>query len=152
MALQNLPIKRIGVIAVAVHQGKLLVIERSLTVQAPGAFCFPGGGMEPGETQQETIVREMQEELGVDVEPVQKLWENITAWQVKLHWWEVSLREPEYLYPNPEEVADAFWLPPDGVRSLPVLLTSNHDFLDAWADGVFCVNGASPPGNSRPGN
>ena len=43
---------RRGVVGVVVEGGRLLVIERSQTVEAPGMFCFPGGGIEPGEAEQ----------------------------------------------------------------------------------------------------
>jgi hypothetical protein len=42
-------VRRRGVIAVVVREGRLLVIRRAQCVVAPGAICFPGGGIEPGE-------------------------------------------------------------------------------------------------------
>jgi putative (di)nucleoside polyphosphate hydrolase len=42
--------------------GQLLVGERA---DSPGSFQFPQGGIEPGETPEEAIIREMKEELGV---------------------------------------------------------------------------------------
>ena len=55
---------RYGAVAVVLREKKLLAIQRSFTVAAPGAFCFPGGGIEPGETEEIALARELQEELG----------------------------------------------------------------------------------------
>lgn len=49
-----------------VRDGQVLVERRKLTKPVdPGAIAIPGGHMENGESQEETLVREMQEELAV---------------------------------------------------------------------------------------
>jgi len=49
-------------------QGRLLLIKRG---HEPGAglWSLPGGRVEPGETDDQALVREMQEETGLAVEP-----------------------------------------------------------------------------------
>jgi 8-oxo-dGTP pyrophosphatase MutT (NUDIX family) len=44
-------------------EGKLLLQKRSDT----GEWCIPGGGMEPVETFEETAIRELREEVGIEV-------------------------------------------------------------------------------------
>src|SRR5437899_2455576 len=80
------PIRR-GVVAVVNRGGRLLVIRRSQQVVAPGAICFPGGGIEAGESETDALVREVQEELGVAVMPLKRLWQSVTPWNVDLAWW-----------------------------------------------------------------
>ncbi|NEB76041.1 NUDIX domain-containing protein [Streptomyces sp. SID14478] len=50
------------VAAAVVEEGKLLVVSKQA---APDIFYIPGGKPEPGEAPEETLVRELQEELGV---------------------------------------------------------------------------------------
>ncbi len=38
-------------------------------------YTFPGGGVEAEETLEQTIIREIKEELGVDIEVIEKLYE-----------------------------------------------------------------------------
>lgn len=126
--------RRRGAVAVISRGQQLLVIRRSLHVSAPGAYCFPGGGIEPGETEQQALIRELREELDVEVAPVERLWHCVTRWSVALAWWRAELVQGTPR-PNPAEVASCHWLTPDQMRELPGLLSSNSEFLDAVARG-----------------
>jgi 8-oxo-dGTP diphosphatase len=80
-------IRRRGAVAVVVRDSRFLVIRRSAQVIAPGAFCFPGGGIEADESEERALVREFQEELGAAIRPLRRVWKSITRWQVELAWW-----------------------------------------------------------------
>jgi 8-oxo-dGTP diphosphatase len=58
------------VVAVALvdQQGRVLVQQRPLSGQMPGLWEFPGGKVEPGETPEAALVRELTEELGIATE------------------------------------------------------------------------------------
>ena len=46
--------------------GRVLIAQRPEGKQLAGLWEFPGGKMEPGETAEETVVRELAEELGIE--------------------------------------------------------------------------------------
>jgi 8-oxo-dGTP diphosphatase len=135
-----LPIpRRRGVVAVVSDRGRLLVIRRSCHVVAPGAICFPGGGIETNESEAEALVREIREELGVSIEPVRRIWRSLTAWEVDLAWWLARLDPATTLLPNAAEVESAHWLTPDELLRMPELLTSNREFLAAVFRGEIVL-------------
>jgi 8-oxo-dGTP pyrophosphatase MutT (NUDIX family) len=134
-------IARYAVAVVMVRQGRFLVIRRSQTVLAPGMFCFPGGGVEPRESEEQAVVREMREELNIAVAPRKLLWRSVTKWRVALAWWLADLEDDAEPVPNPAEVESYQWLAPGAMSRLENLLPNNHDFLKALAEGVVEVLG-----------
>jgi (d)CTP diphosphatase len=126
-----------GVVAVVLRDDKFLVIRRSQHVRAPGMYCFPGGSIEEGESEEQAVVREFAEELGAVISPVRLLWTSLTVTNVQLAWWFVSLDEREELRPNPLEVESIHWLTREEALVLPELLASNRDFYAAWQSGDF---------------
>ena len=53
--------------AIIVHDNKLLIAQRKSTDKLPNKWEFPGGKVEEGETLEECLIREMQEEFAIDV-------------------------------------------------------------------------------------
>ena len=66
------PAPLVGVGGVVVHEGRVLLIRRG---KEPlyGRWVVPGGTVELGEPLETALVREMLEETGLEVEPVQLL-------------------------------------------------------------------------------
>lgn len=48
--------------------GKILVTQRSATMPLPLKWEFPGGKIEIGETAEECLIREIKEELNIEIE------------------------------------------------------------------------------------
>lgn len=62
----------VGVGGVVIRDGRVLLIRRGKEPLL-GRWVIPGGTVELGETLEEALVREMEEETGVQVEPVEIL-------------------------------------------------------------------------------
>jgi 8-oxo-dGTP diphosphatase len=140
------PVRRRGVVAVVVQGDRFLVIRRSTTVAAPGMFCFPGGGIEPQETEVTALVREFQEELSAELRPVRRIWRCQTAWQVDLAWWLGEVDSEATLAPHPAEVESMHWLSAAELGQLDNLLESNQAFLQHLAAGTIRLYGTANRG------
>ena len=76
---------------ILIKDGKVLVERRRLDrVNDPGAVVVPGGHVEPGESHQEALKRELREELGLDGSDFsfldKMLCESTTEYQMN-HWY-----------------------------------------------------------------
>jgi mutator protein MutT len=99
------------VIACRREDGRWLMVRRSMQVsRAPGAIGFPGGEIEPGETQKQAVIREAKEEIGIDVKPIRCVWEYdwpdtpwmLYAWLAKWVGGDIT--------PEPREIAEVLWM------------------------------------------
>lgn len=50
------------------EEGKILITQRNLKKAQGGLWEFPGGKIEPNETKENAIVREIKEELDIDIQ------------------------------------------------------------------------------------
>jgi 8-oxo-dGTP diphosphatase len=61
--------RKIRVVGAMIEQdGKYLITQRPPTATLPLLWEFPGGRVEPGETDEEALARELREEMGIAVE------------------------------------------------------------------------------------
>src|SRR5574337_74600 len=54
--------------AIIERNGRVLATQRSARMAMPLKWEFPGGKIDPGETPVECLMREVQEELGIEIE------------------------------------------------------------------------------------
>jgi 8-oxo-dGTP diphosphatase len=60
----------VGVGGIVVHENKVLLVRRG-TEPLKGQWSIPGGLIDVGETLREAVMREVREETGLEVEPIE---------------------------------------------------------------------------------
>lgn len=120
-----------AVVAVVTHRNRVLVVRRGPAVRRPGYWTPVSGAVEPGESQAETVVREVAEEVGLAVAPLVKVWECDTDdGSFRLHWWTAAVTGGA-LRPDPAEVSEARWITPDRFGELhPTFAAHRHFFTE----------------------
>ena len=138
--MSNEPLKH-GVVAVINDSdGRYLFIRRGWTLKrAPGIWCFVGGEVEAGEEYAAALVREVREEVGLNVEALEKIHETISPnGEFRLHWFRARQTDPsEIIQPHPHEVAEVRWLTRDEALLLDPILPTLKEWLgrDKKAEG-----------------
>jgi 8-oxo-dGTP pyrophosphatase MutT (NUDIX family) len=123
--------RREAVVAVLQRDDRILVILRGPQARQPGYWAPLSGTVEPGERQEDTLVREVREEIGLEVAPVGKVWESTTAdGSFVLHWWTAAVTGGAIVL-APNEVSEARWVAPaEFTRLQPTFAGDRHFFAE----------------------
>ena len=126
---------KVIVAAVIVTAGRVLACERSAPPEVAGRWEFPGGKVEPGETDAQALARECAEELGVRVEVGERVGPDVPlargravlrVFAVTLLGGDVpqALEHSSMRWLGVDELDSVPWLPADRpiVEELPALL------------------------------
>jgi 8-oxo-dGTP diphosphatase len=118
-------VRRIAVVAAVVRRGDaILVTRRPDRPGRPGQWEFPGGKVEPGEDEPAALRREIQEELGCEIEVGALVLRHAHRYpdlEVDLAFYRCAL--PPGASPQPIGVADIAWA--------PIGTLASYDFLEA---------------------
>lgn len=129
--------KRITVVgAVLVRDGRILAAQRGEGMSLAGRWEFPGGKIEPGETPQETLRREIVEELGCRIEIGELVARTEHAYDFGLvdlstYWCRLIDGEPALtehaalVWADAEELAALEWAPAD-VEAVETILAERE--------------------------
>jgi len=99
------------VAAAIIHNGEVLAAQRSGPPALAGLWEFPGGKVEPGETETQGLIRECQEEIGVMITPQRLLGEVAnTYWTGSVRLWSAVLTNPDEGMPIALEHQALRWL------------------------------------------
>jgi 8-oxo-dGTP diphosphatase len=113
---------RIVVVGAALLDGgRLLAARRSAPADLAGRWELPGGKVEPGEAPAAALVRELREEIGVEV-AVGRIWDVLfhayPAFDLVMLVYACRIVSGD---PRAVEVADLRWLPPDELPAWDIL-------------------------------
>lgn len=100
---------------IVVRDGTILITRRKAGSHLAGLWEFPGGKLEPGETWAAGLVRELREELGIEVEVGALQFETTHEYPTKavhLRFYECRLVTGE---PQPLDCDAVEWVAPDAL-------------------------------------
>ncbi len=107
-----------AVAVVIKKNGKFLMIKRAKKGEAEDYWCPITGAVEKGEQQEQAVIREAREEMGITVKPIRKVWECFTEDnQYRLYWWFVKLLNDE-IKMNRAEVKEYRWVDYDQMQKI----------------------------------
>ncbi|UWP83724.1 (deoxy)nucleoside triphosphate pyrophosphohydrolase [Dactylosporangium fulvum] len=112
---------RIIVGAAIISDGRVLACERAQPPEMAGKWEFPGGKVDPGETEEQALVRECQEELGVEIEVGQRVGADISMLNGSAILRVYLATLVNRAQPVPLEHSDLRWLSHDELDSVPWL-------------------------------
>jgi len=104
--------------AIIERDGLVLAAQRSAAMSMPLLWEFPGGKLDPGETLQECLCRELLEETGVHVTLLESLpphTHHYPGFSVTLYPFVCTINSGEIVL---HEHAAIAWLPPERLREL----------------------------------
>ncbi len=102
--------------------GRVLLARRPANKDMAGLWEFPGGKVDPGERPEETLVRELKEELGIDVQeaclaPLTFASHTYPQFQLLMPLWVCRRWEGEVKALEGQELA---WVRPNRLRDYPM--------------------------------
>jgi 8-oxo-dGTP diphosphatase len=99
-------------------QGQFLTCLRPKGKHLDGKWEFPGGKVDPGESHEEALIRELQEELGITVQVGQAL--RPVVWSYEKKWIRLSPFHCRIISGNPQplEHEKLTWCAPESLNTL----------------------------------
>jgi len=118
--LTDVPFVRVAAGLLA-REGRWLLTRRPPGTHLAGMWEFPGGKIEPGEDPPRALVRELREELGIEVGAVREAFvlnHRYPDRAVELHFLHARILRGE---PRPLEADALGWYSPEEMDTLPLL-------------------------------
>ena len=116
-------VERVGVVGAAlVRDGRVLASRRTEPPRLAGLWEFPGGKVEPGESDHEALLRELREELRVEAEVGERIGGDLPIGDtavLRVYLCRLVSGEPalvdhdEHRWLSADELLDVAWIPID---------------------------------------
>lgn len=130
MKQETFRVKKQAIMIILEQDGKFLLGKRSeWKAKAPGYWCPISGHIEASETEEQAVVREAMEELGIEVRPLIKIASTPTHdGTVMLHWWKTEIISgiPKI---NNNENSELRWFTKDELRTLEPTFKEDVDLI-----------------------
>ena len=112
------------------EEGKYLLAKRGQKAKNErGKWEFPGGSVEFGDTMRDTIIREMKEELGIAVEPIEHfppidhiIPQDQQHWVTSAYISKIIKGQPTIM--EPEKCSEIGWFTIEEIQKLPLSIAT----------------------------
>jgi 8-oxo-dGTP diphosphatase len=131
------------------HRGRVLVGQRVARDLYYGKWEFPGGKLEPGESPEQALKRELQEELGIEIagaEPLIQISHDYPDRKVRLNVLEVTSYSGR---PRGREGQAVKWIEPTELSTLDFLEANKPIMTAVELPGYVCVTDLSRSGTDQ---
>ncbi|MGQ4437372.1 MULTISPECIES: NUDIX domain-containing protein [unclassified Streptomyces] len=129
--------QREAIVAVLRRANRVLVIRRGPDSSRSGYWAPLSGKLEPGESQEEALVREVHEEVGLAVSPLHKVWESqADDGRFRLHWWTATETGNGTIVPDPGEVSEVRWVTPAEFLTMTPHFEADREFFERVLPGL----------------
>lgn len=111
--------------------GEILIVQRADHCSSPGTWSGPGGKLDPGEDFDTALMRELKEEIGIDVSPYKKevlfhKYFYFLGKNIEIKFYKVLLNQKPNITLNNEH-QDYLWIDPQ--EALSMNLTEDFDTI-----------------------
>jgi NAD+ diphosphatase len=127
-------------VIVAIVRGKSILLARARRFP-PGMYSVLAGFVEPGETLEECVVREVREETGVEVKNLRYFASQPWPFPHSLMVAFTAEHASGEIRVDPEEIVDAGWYTVQGMPHLPDPITVARRLIDWFAAGAAAGGG-----------
>lgn len=120
---------REAIAVVIKRDDRYLLIKRAKKGEAEDYWCPITGAVEKNETQEQAVIREAREEMGIDVKPIRRVWECFTEdKRYLLHWWFVRVLS-DAIEMNPDEVKEYDWVTYPEMQKIGKMFSADLEFF-----------------------
>ncbi|MBS0652503.1 MAG: NUDIX hydrolase [Verrucomicrobia bacterium] len=135
-----------------VYKGKILFLHRNPDKPQGQTWCVPGGKLEKGETAEQAVIREVMEEVGIDLKGksltyCRKVFVRFPDREFTLHLFQVQLDEEPLLKVSAGEHQGYRWVTMEEALKLPLIPGGDQClkvvFNEKKAEGAPTAKGAA---------
>lgn len=94
--------------AAIIRDHRILLVKHREDKSGRTYWIIPGGGIEPGETEEDCLRREMREETGLEIRVVRLLLDEVADGRIRRPWMKTYLCEPVSGTPRPGDEPEGF--------------------------------------------